>query len=198
MIDFNRVTDEDLYGMCSSGDENAWEYLFNYVLRICEWKKWTLKDQPEEMAQSILFHLIDKAMEKVKYRDKFRNFVKMTAINRIKDSFKDPTLKHRPLEKKIKSSKGEEFVPDYPDDTPSQDMLFIRFEIVSIVDSAIEKLPSHCRKVVKEYLNFKIGLYESYAELSKVLKLPIPTISSKVSRCLAILIEFKEIKQLKQ
>lgn len=196
MIDFKKVKDEDLYGMCLIRDEDAWQYVYNCILTICKWRKWKLRDQPEEICQSILVHLFDKAFKKIKEKDKFRVFVKVTAINKIKDSFKSLELRHEPLEKKVRNPKGEDFTPEYPDDKPSQETLIFRCQVASIIDSAIEKLPSLCRKIVKEYLNFKIGLYKSYAELSGILKMPIPTISSKVSRCLPILVENKEIKDL--
>lgn len=198
MIDFNRVPDEDLYGMCLKGDEDAWRYIYNFILHICQWRRWNLKDKPE-LAQATVFHLINNDlnnMRKCEKKNKFRNFIKWVTINKIKDCYKDPNLRNESLEKKGKDSKGEEFTVEYPDHNPSQELVFFRLEVVSIIDSAIEKLPPLCRRIIREYLNFKAGLYESYAELSKVLKMPIPTISSKVSRCLAKLVEFKEIKEL--
>lgn len=196
MIDFNVVPDEDLYGMCIQGDEGAWQYMYNYILTICRWKKWDLKDDPEELAQDITMHFIEKALGKVKEKNKFRNFVKIMTINKIKDSFKSISMQS--IDEPLKSKKGEEFIPEHSDPRPLHDTTLMNFEIVSIIDSAIKKLAKECRKVVNEYLKFKMGLYEDYKELSRILKMPVPTISSRVTRCLEKLVEFKEIKLLRE
>lgn len=195
MIDFNAIPDEDLYGMCTEGDEGAWQYMYNYILIICRWKKWDLKDTPEELAQGITVHLIDRAISKVGKKNSFRAFVKTMTINKIKDSFKVPPMQS--IDDPVRGKKGEEFVPEYSDSRPLQDSILTNLEIVSTIDKAIGKLAQDCRRVVNEYLKFKLGLYEDYKELSRVLKMPVPTISSKVTRCLEKLIQFKEIKALK-
>lgn len=195
MINFNAIPDEDLYGMCVRGDEEAWQYLYNFILAICMWKKWDLRDGPEELAQEITVHLIEKALKKVVKKNRFRVFVKTMAINKIKDSFKTPLI--HSIDKPIKNKKGEEFIPEYADPKPLHDISLMNLEIVSIIDTAVKKLPKACQRVINEYLNFKMGIYKDYKELSKVLKMPVPTISSSVRRCLNKLIEFKEIKSLR-
>lgn len=195
MIDFNAIPDEDLYGMCAEGDEGAWQYMYNYILTICKWKKWDLKDGPDELAQEIILHLIEKAIKKLDKKDSFRAFVKMVTINKIKDSFKIPPMQS--IDDPVRSRKGEEFVPEYSDPRPLQDTVLTNLEIVSVIDKAIGKLAKECQRVVNEYLKFKLGLYDDYKELSSVLKMPVPTISSKVTRCLEKLTQFKEIKALK-
>src|SRR3989304_6713602 len=195
MIDFNAVPDEDLYGMCINGDEGAWQYLYNFILAICKWEKWDLRDEPQELAQHVTLFLIDKGIKKVREKKKFRNFTKVTTINKIKDSFKTPVAQS--IYAPVRNMKGEEFIPEYKDPRPLHDTALYNLDVVSIVDTAIEKLSKDCRKVVREYLKFKGGLYKSYKELSKILKMPVPTISSSVRRCLNKLIAFKEIKALK-
>lgn len=196
MIDFNALSDEDTYGMCIEGDEGAWQYMYNYILAICKWKKWSLKDEPAELAQEITLFLIDKAIKKVKKKNKFRNFVTIMTVNKIKDSFRSwkPELS---LEAPVRSKKGEEFVSEYPDCKPLYSETLMSLEVVSIIDAAVKKLSSACQRVVAEYLNFKLGHYKDYKELSRVLKMPVPTISSSVRRCLNKLVEFKEIKALR-
>ena len=199
MINFNAIPDEDLYGMCVRGDEDAWQYIYNYIYRcitgVCKGKDWKLKDDYDEMAQEVTVHLIEKALKKVREKNKFRNFLRVMTINKIKDSFK--TAATVSIDKPVRTKKGEEFIPDYSDPKPLHDKNLMNLETVSIVDNAIKKLSADCQKVVNEYLKFKLGLYEDYKELSKVLKMPIPTISSSVRRCLNKLIDFKEIKALK-
>jgi RNA polymerase sigma factor (sigma-70 family) len=196
MIDFNAIPDADLYGMCIQGDEGAWRYMYNYILTICRWSKWDLHEEPEEMAQGITLHLIEKAIGKVKEKNKFRNFVKTVSINKIKDSFKT----FRPeasLDDTRRNKKGEEFIPEHMDPKPLHDISLMNLEIVSVIESAIKQLSHDCQKVVNEYLNYKMGLHKDYKELSNVLKMPVPTVSAKVRRCLDKLIKFKEIKELR-
>jgi DNA-directed RNA polymerase specialized sigma24 family protein len=88
-------------------------------------------------------------------------------------------------------------VPEYQDPGPLHDNILAGLETVSIIESAVKKLPEACQKVVTEYFNFKLGIYKDYKELSQVLKMPVPTISSSVSRCLKKLVEFREIKALR-
>lgn len=196
MIDFKAVSDEDLYGMCIQGDEDAWRYVYNYILTICKWKKWDLRNDAEEIAQDIITHFIEKAIKKVREKTKFRNFVKVIAINKIKDSFKGMKSDDS-LEAPQKNKQGEEFVPEYRDRAPLRDNVLVGLETVFIIDLAVKKLSETCQKVVTEYFNFKLGLYKDYKELSKVLKMPVPTISSSVRRCLNKLMGFKEIKALR-
>ena len=196
MIDYSAIPDQDLYGMCVEGDQGAWQYMYNYILIVCKWRKWNLSDEPEELAQQIALHLIEKAIKKIKEKTKFRNFVTVMTINKIKDSFKSSTFREEPLEKSIKKGNGEEIPVEYIDPRPLHEKVIMDLEIVSIIDAAILKLPESCQKVVREYLKLKMGFYNDYKELSKVLKMHIPTISSKVRRCLNKLMELKEMKEL--
>ena len=196
MIDYHAVTNEDLYNMCHAGDEGAWQYMYNYILTICKWGKWNLRDDPEEMAQGVTMHLIEKAIKKVKEKDKFRPFVKTMTVNKIKDSFKTA----RPdasLDDSVKNKRGDEFVPEHADDRPTHGAVLESIETVSVIEKAVLALPAACRNVVQEYLNYKTGMYKDYKELSSVLGMPVPTISAKVRRCLDKLISFKEIRELR-
>jgi len=197
MVDYNLFSDSELYQICIEGDEDAWQYLYNYILTICGWKKWEL-NEPEELAQEIALHLIDGSIKKVKEKARFRNFIKVMTINKIKDHFRrENRFRPEPLEGNVRNWKGEVFTLEHPDPKPSAYHPLIVLEEMSIVNEAIKKLPGACQKVVTEYLNFKIGIYKDYRELSKILKMPVPTISSRVSRCLEKLLQFKEIRQLR-
>ena len=196
MIDYNAIPDQDLYGMCVEGDQGAWQYMYNYILIVCKWRKWTLSDEPEELAQQITLHLIEKAIKKIKEKTKFRNFVRVMTINKIKDSFKSFASRGESIDRSIKNRNGEEIPIEFIDPRPLHEKVIMDLEIVSIIDSAISKLPESSQKVIREYLRMKMGFYKDYRELSKVLKMHIPTISSKVRRCLNKLMEMKEIKGL--
>jgi DNA-directed RNA polymerase specialized sigma24 family protein len=85
MIDFTQVTDRNLLEMCKRGDDDAWRYLYAFVLAICSWSRYrgSLHAEPEDLAQEIVLHLLDKAMAELKSGDSFRAFVKRVTVNRI-------------------------------------------------------------------------------------------------------------------
>ena len=195
MIDSNAISDEDLYEMCIQGDEDAWQYVYNYILIICKWGKWDLRDEPEELAQQITLHLLEKGLKKAREKMKFRNFIKVMTINKIKDSFKGTIMTS--LEETVKNKKGEEFVPEHTHPQKTHDISIMNIQMVVVVREAITKLSQECQRVVNEYLNYKMGEYKDYTELSRVLGMPVPTISSLVRRCLDKLLSLKEIKSLK-
>lgn len=195
MLDFNKILDEDLYGMCKAGDDAAWEYVYNYILVICTWDKWNLHDDPRSIAQEITLHLINNALTKVKYIEKFRNFITVISVNKIKDSFKS-YKHHLSMDEPIKNNNGDDYIPEYENPTPLPDEVILNYEVVSIIDGTLNKMASPCNGILREYFNYKLGLYKDYNELSKVLSMPIPTISSAVTRCLKKFIKFKEIKAL--
>src|SRR4030067_2017746 len=113
--------------MCVRGDEGAWQYMYNFILKICRWEKCNLRDEPEELAQEITLHLIEKALGKVNHKNKFRSFVKTMTINKIKDSFKKPSM--HSIDKPIKNIKGEEFIPEYKDPRPLHDTALYNLEV---------------------------------------------------------------------
>jgi RNA polymerase sigma factor (sigma-70 family) len=195
MIDFNTIADKDLYEMCIQGDEDAWQYVYNFILTICKWGKWNLNDEPSEFAQQITLHLIEKGIKRVREKMKFRNLIKVMAINKIKDSFKRTIISS--IEEPAKNKKGEEFLPEYADPQTTHDISIMNIQMVVVVREAITKLSQDCQRVVNEYLNYKMGEYKDYKELSRVLGMPVPTISSLVRRCIDKLLAFKEIKSLK-
>jgi RNA polymerase sigma factor (sigma-70 family) len=196
MIDFRAVPDEDLYEMCVRGDDGAWKYLYNYILTIC---RWTDIDDPEDMTSKVTVELLEKALKKVEKKDRFRYFIKVMTRNRIIDSFKSSSKKEIAMSRLLPDDDEEEDdqIPEIGSSEPDQIDKVFRAQVFSIVENAIECLPSACRRIIKEYFKFKLGLYEDYKELSKVLKIPVPTISSKVTRCMRILVECPQITALK-
>lgn len=196
MIDYNSIPDEDLYGMCIEGDEGAWRYIYCYVLAICQWKKWGLKIESEDLAQQVTLHLLEKAIKQVKEKTKFRNFLKIVAINQIKDRFKRASLQKEKPGIYAMNKYGEEWNLEIVDPKPLYEKTLMDLEIVRTIDKAVDKLPKNCQTVIHEYLKFKMGFYKDYSELSRVLKMHIPTISSKVRRCLNKLLEMREIREL--
>lgn len=195
MIDLRSVKDEDLYNMCAAGDSDAWQYLYNYILRICLWS--SIGD-PENMAGEVTVKLLKGALKKVKQKDRFRNFVKVMTKNRIIEDYRSSSRKEMPLSSFMKDDGEGEDCPEIGHTDADQEEKVFGLEVVAIIDKAIEKLPVACRRIVREYLRYKAGFYEDYEELSEVLNMPVPTISSSVSRCIRILVRYPEIKALRE
>jgi RNA polymerase sigma factor (sigma-70 family) len=195
MVNFNKIEDEGLLAMCKSGDEDAWRYAYNYILTICSWNKWNLGERAADLAQDITLHIIDKALKKIKFKDKFRKFIKQTAIYKIKDSFKtkDMTISINQIKK---NNEDEEIIMEFQDDASGPEEVYRNHEIVSIVDEALSRMSSPCREILTEYFKYKIGKYEDYQELSEVLNMPVPTISSRVTRCMKVFLKFDQIRNL--
>ncbi|OQW98151.1 MAG: hypothetical protein BWK74_05275 [Desulfobacteraceae bacterium A6] len=195
MLDYKNLPDEDLYGMCLAGDEDAWKYLYNYILKICEW--WRIS-YPEDMASKVTEELLKGRIGTLRKKDRFRYFVKLLTQSRIKDYLKSAQRREVSIYKSSKDSNDEEIERQECRSKPDQIERLNCMEVMSIVDQAVEKLSEICRRVIREYLKFKIGLYEDYRELSQVLGMSVPNISSRVTRCMKILVGFKEIESLRE
>jgi RNA polymerase sigma factor (sigma-70 family) len=193
MLDFRMIKDADLYGMCVAGEEDAWKYLYNYILRICE--GWRIS-RPEDVAGQVTLELIEGRLGTVRKKDQFRQFVKMLTKSRLKDELKSARAREVPLCRPSEEDDGEEIDPRVGCHEPEQEERLNSLEVAAIVDAAVEKLSLLCRQVIREYLRFKIGLYEDYEELSRVLGMSVPNISSRVTRCMKVLVGFKEIRSL--
>lgn len=194
MINYNIVPDKELYGMCVAGDGKAWEYLNNYILKICQW--WRLS-HPEDMASQVTLELLDRRLGTIQKKDHFRYFVKLITQSRIKDYLKSPLNREDPITRTSEDGEEHEIDPRAGHHEPDQMERLSYMEVVDIVDGAIEKLSGICRAVMREYLKFKRGMYDDYEELSQVLGIPVPTVSSRVTRCMKIFVGFKEIQALR-
>ena len=196
MIDFDEksISNEELYEMCLSSDESAWEYLYNYVLQITWWPKWNLRGSQEDLAQSIILFLMEKGIHKVEVKASFRNFVKKVAINKIKDSFKSPAIERKSIEDQITTQDGESLTAQYPFNAPSPEDVAMEKDLQSLIEKVLKKMPDHCASLLKEYFKYKLGYIEDYNELSAIMNRPIGTISAQIRRCLNTLTKQKEIR----
>lgn len=197
MIDFRAIKDADLYGMCETGDEDAWKYLYNYILKICEGWRWRSIRSPEDIASRVTMELLEGRIRTVRRKDRFLHFVKLLTQSRIISELKSASYREIPIYRPSEEDDSEEIDPRAGHHEPEQENLLNSMEVMEIVDEAIEKLSTICRRVIREYLKFKMGLYEDYQELSRVLDMSVPNISSRVSRCMKTLVGFKEIQSLR-
>lgn len=89
MVKLDEIEDEVLYRMCSDGDQKAWQYVFNYILKACSWRKWHLsEEEAEQMAVEIVTEVINKRFRELRRKDQFRYLLGDLTKKRIIDSFK--------------------------------------------------------------------------------------------------------------
>ena len=182
----------DLYNGCLRGDEDAWEIVYNFVLKITTYKYKNPRVSPKDMAQDIVCHLLAKGIDQVKEPEKFHGFVKRVAVNRILDSLK----KHIPPSMSLdfqNDSRRPSWEPASP--TPGPVALTMERNLLEIIEKGLFSLSQKCAESLKEYIAYKRdGKYADYAALAIKMNLKVSTLSSRVTRCLEQLSEIPEIK----
>lgn len=186
------IPDHELYERCLAGDESAWRYTYNYVLKVCENPRWHLEGHAEDLAQTIVEFLLTKGLQKVEQPQYFRRFVKVLAINKIKDSFKQKAFKYE-ICVEDETMEIRAAPQDFVKPNPGPDNTMMQKELIAAISRELLNLPEFCRKVMPGYFRYKLGMIESYQELSHALDLPSGTISSYVYRCLKILKQSKAL-----
>ena len=196
MIDYKQVADSMLYEMCLDNDGDAWDYVYKYATGVCQF--WNVPEYiNEEEARIMVEKLWEGGILKVKNKDHFRYFLKMAIQNRIKTYLRSPKSRKVSIYRSSEEDNTEEIDPRIGFIEPDQLKRLNEMQVKDIVNKCIEKLPKICQPVMREYLNLLDGLYKDYEELSRVLRLKVPTISSRVTRCMRTLVNYKEIQSLK-
>lgn len=191
-MNFTKITNEDLYQMCLRGDESAWEYVYNYVLVIARSPRWYLQDTPEDMAQSIVCHLLSKGIEQVRKQSAFRAYIKRVAVNLILDSFRKKKIVSRSLDSSDYSDNQPYFDP--PSNNPGPEEMTFGKEFLQKINSAMRDLSENCRDTLYAYIDYKMGGCDSYKTLADKLGKSIGTLSSLIKRCLDKLRMVEEIR----
>jgi RNA polymerase sigma factor (sigma-70 family) len=191
MMDFRQISNPDLYQMCLRGDDSAWGYVYRYVLTIARSPRFRLRETPEDMAQSIVCHLLDKGIDRLKDGNAFRAYVRQVAVNQILDSFKKKSvnpvsLDHAPGEGRV--------APDPASPAPGPEEVTIGTSLVRALQTEMGNLPEKCRVVLNHYIDYKMGRYASYKILAAKIGKSIGTLSSQVKRCLDILRKAEPIR----
>lgn len=183
---------EQLYFKCRQYDEEAWEYVYNYVLIIARWPRWNLHDSPEDMAQSILEFLLEKGMHKAQKPASFKAFIKQVAVRKILDSFKKKkmaTSEYFPemeYNDKIPPEMDANAYGHLADQTISKDFIYM-------VSKILTQLPEYCSHVIPQYFKYKLGIIETFKELAEVVGSPTGTVSAQLTRCLRRLAQSPEL-----
>ena len=181
-MNFSDLSGDDLHEMCLRGDQAAWKYIYNYVLAIARSPRWRLRETPEDMAQSIVCHLLDKGIERVKTKRAFRSFVRRVAVNFILDSFKGKAFFALSLD--MGEDDDERPFPTPAATDPDPESLTMGHEFSEIIDQGIESWPRDAGRYWGAYVDYKMGKYRSYKALAEKFGAGIGTLSSRIKRCL--------------
>ncbi len=191
-MDFSKVDNVDLYGMCLRGDEEAWAYLYNYILCVARSKHWRLKDQPEDVAQAVVCNLLTKGIDMVQNAKAFRGFVRTATRNYMIDLLK----KKSPVTRSLNGCCDNDSIPpfDPPSNRPGPEEILAWSTLQEAFDRAVAGLPEQCREVMNNYIDYKIGLFDTLTSLAKALGVSVGTLSSRVTRCVNRLRGDQEIR----
>ncbi|MFQ5893449.1 MAG: RNA polymerase sigma factor [Nitrospinota bacterium] len=181
-----QVSDRELYLRCCQGDEEAWSYLYGYVLSITRWARWGLGDVAEDVAQAVVLHLMERGLAMVRSADAFRSFVRRTTINRVLDHYRSGEVRFRHRGRPPEAGDRPEADPvlSRPDAGPTVEAQAVSRHDLARWSPLLERLPGYCREVLQAYMEYRLGLVESYREIAERLGRPINTVSVQIKRCL--------------
>ena len=183
----DQVSDRELYLRCCQGDEEAWGYLYGYVLSVARWPQWGLSGSAEDVAQAVLVQLMEKGLAMVRSADAFRSFVKRATINRVHDHHRaaEVRLRHRGRPPGAEERPEDDPVAGRPDRRgPTVESKVLAGRDLARWSPLIEGLPDYCKGVIQAYMEYKLGLLESYREIAERLGRPLNTVSVQIKRCL--------------
>ena len=180
------VSDRELYLRCCQGDEEAWGYLFSYVLSIARWGKWGLGDRAEDIAQAVVLSLMERGLAKVRQADSFRSYVKRTTVNRVLDHFRSGEVRFRSRPRPLSGEDPSRAEPlrNVPDGGLAVDERAAIRRDLGRWKGLLDSLPSYCKSVLAAYMEYRLGLLESYREIAKRVGRPLNTVSVQIKRCL--------------
>ncbi len=191
-MNYARIDSEELYEHCLRGDEGAWGYVYNYVLAIARSPRWNLNDPLEDVAQSVVCHLLGKGLDRVRERKAFRAYVRRMAVNLILDTLKRKQVWTRPLEGTKEG--GEPLCRDPQSPEPDPEEATLGGHLSRALERGLESLSEACREVLEAYVDYKLGVFDSYRALADHFGRTVGTLSSTIKRCLDRLRDMPEVK----
>ena len=202
--EIEKLRDEELYDLCRANIEEAWLYLFNYILGLVRWYRFNkypdLEDllgaSCEDIAAECMSHVFEVALPKVREPSRFRAFVRVVVHHKLM------TLLSRTFrDRDRKADKVEKMGEDEPAD-PVEDLKgdagfglepYKMKRLLKLLFEKLNRISRECRDTLAEYMKIKMGVYADYAELSAKVGLNVSTIAARVHRCLRTLLSQSDI-----
>lgn len=170
--------EKNIVSRYKKGDASAFDTLyFSYSKKLYYFVMGLLKDQTiaEEIIQEVFVKLWEKR-DKVNADLNFENYIFMIAYNSVRKYFRDKSLESRILANMSAIT---------PEEINSTESIVIYNDLLSLVNEAIEKMPSQRKRVYK--LSRHDGM--SIQDISKKLNISKRTAENHLSRALKYLKE---------
>ena len=193
-INFKDISSQDLYEMCMRGEETAWHYLYNYVRKIIVEKQGRYSEPVEDMAQNVVCHLLNGAIDRVRDKEKFRGFVRRVTVNLLLDDVKKRRVQTFSYDREDTGVDIDRYAGSGTC-FGAEDMS-IAESTVGVLRRVLGQMSEMCRRVLARYIEYQTGGIRNYQELAKIFGEPVGTVSSRINRCLVKLKNRQEIKKI--
>lgn len=182
MADSLHNSDLYFFSRLKSGDENAFDYLFNFYYPglIVYANKYLLNNHlSEEIVQGVFLKLWQDRRF-IEINTSFKSYIFQSVKNKCLD-----VLKHR----KIKDEYTRKVLDEAESSTEETWETFVESELYALLIKAVEKLPSECRKVF-QYSRIR---NLSNKEIAEKLGISVKTVENQITKALKHLrIELKD------
>ena len=165
------MTDPDLVRACREGDEQAWALLVDRFARYVYAIAVQAYRLPAHDAEDVFQEVFARAFQhlaSLKSDEAIRPWIGQLTRRLCVDRL-------RMAQRETPSDASLELIEG------NADGQLERIELALGVRAAMETLPEHCREILDRF--FARG--QSYHEIAEALELPMGTIASRISRCLA-------------
>ena len=169
------MSDEELVRACREGDERAWTLLVErfsrYVYAIAIQAYRLSEHDAEDVFQEVFartYEHLDRLRDDEAIRPWIGQLTRRLAIDRLRTA-RRLQLGDEALEQ-VEGHEDEELA---------------RIELAIGVRAALATLPDHCKEILDRFF----AREQSYQQIASALQIPMGTIASRISRCLAKLRE---------
>ena len=169
------LSDRDLVRACRGGDERAWtalvERFSRYVYAIATQAYRLAEHDADDVFQEVFaraYEHLDRLRDDDAIRPWIGQLTRRLAIDRLRAASREQP--------------GAEAVEAVQQ---GADSALERIELALGVHDALATLPEHCREILDRFFAHE----QSYQEIAAALEIPMGTIASRISRCLAKLRE---------
>jgi len=181
-------SESELLARCLTGDEAAWEELFELhytpaIRFLFQLAPDFTQEDVEEVAQEAFLAIV-KSLHTFQRNSAFQTWLFRIAANKARDYRQRLQAAKRgggmaaiPLHQDPKQDLPP---PDPPSPQPGPDLALLKAEQLSLVGLALNELGGDCQEIIE--LRYFADL--SYEEISATLELNAKTVSSRLSKCL--------------
>ncbi|MFO7657359.1 MAG: RNA polymerase sigma-70 factor [Bacteroidales bacterium] len=165
-----------------SGDENAFDYLFNFYYRgliVFANKYLANNHHAEEIVQGV-FLKIWQDRRFIEINNSFKSYIFQSVKNKCLD-----ILKHR----KVQDEYSQRMLADIEKSKDETWETYVESELYALLIQSIENLPSECKKI----FHFSRIKYLNNKEIAAKLGISVKTVENQITKALKILrVELKE------